>query len=68
MTAWEAWPVHAEISKRVAFPESLPIAFATCHADCRAAEFIVEGSTQECQMCGRHMFRQATKDYFSKEG
>jgi hypothetical protein len=48
------------------FPETLPIAYAVCRPDCRTEQFIVEGSTQECQRCGRVMFRTATKDYVRK--
>jgi hypothetical protein len=48
------------------FPETLPIAYAVCHPDCGTEQFIVEGSTQECQRCGRLMFRNATKEYVRK--
>lgn len=48
------------------FPETLPIAYAVCHPDCGTKEFIVEGSTQECQRCGRLMFRTAMKEYICK--
>jgi hypothetical protein len=48
------------------FPETLPIASAVCHPDCGTEQFIVEGSTQECQRCGRLMFRTAMKEYVRK--
>jgi hypothetical protein len=48
------------------FPETLSIAYAVCHPDCGTEQFIVEGSTQECQRCGRLMFRNATKEYIRK--
>jgi len=48
------------------FPEILPIAYAVCHPDCGTEQFIVEGSTQECQRCGRLMFRTAMREYVRK--
>jgi hypothetical protein len=45
------------------FPASLPIAYAVCHPECGTAEFIVEGSTQECQHCGGLLFRMETREY-----
>lgn len=45
------------------FPESLPIAFAVCDPECGRSEFIVEGSTQECQHCGSLMYRTETMEY-----
>jgi hypothetical protein len=47
----------------VEFPPSLPVAFAVCNADCGAREFVVDGSTQECQRCGALMFRVAVASY-----
>lgn len=49
------------------FPESIPVAHAVCHPHCGVAEFIVEGSTQECQHCGGHLFRTATCEYIRKK-
>ena len=48
------------------FPETVWVAFAICHPDCGTQELIVDGSTQECQRCGRLMFRAATQDYGRK--
>lgn len=45
------------------FPDTIPIAQATCHPECRTEEFIVDGSTQECQRCGGHLFRHDVKLY-----
>lgn len=45
------------------FPDRVYVAFAVCHPECGVEEFIVEGSTQECQYCGGHMFRQETREY-----
>jgi hypothetical protein len=47
----------------VAFPEMMPIAFAVCHSACGTGEFIVDGSTQECQHCGSLMFRTKVATY-----
>ncbi len=45
------------------FPEAIDVAFAVCHPTCATREFIVEGSTQECQRCGALLFRQETMKY-----
>ena len=50
------------------FPEEVCVAFAVCHPDCGTQELIVDGSTQECQRCGRLMFRVETEDYVKKTG
>ena len=64
---WEAdGSFDTIIEARATFPETLFVAFATCHVDCGAAEFIVEGSTQECQRCGRLPFRHTSKEYAIK--
>ena len=47
----------------VTFPITLPVAYAVCHPECGTAEFIVEGSTQECQRCGGSLFRMETREY-----
>ena len=47
----------------IEFPDRLPVAFAVCHPECGRAEFVVEGSTQECQSCGGLMFRKETAWY-----
>jgi hypothetical protein len=66
--AWEAdGSLNTIMEAQAAFPETLFVAFATCHVDCGAAEFIVEGSTQECQRCGRLLFRHTTKEYTIKD-
>jgi hypothetical protein len=45
------------------FPADVHVAFAVCHPGCGVQEFIVDGSTQECQRCGRLMFRIASSKY-----
>lgn len=45
------------------FPERVYLAYAVCHPDCGAEQVIVEGGTQECQRCGRLMFRLESKAY-----
>jgi hypothetical protein len=45
------------------FPTSLAVAYAVCHPECGAREFIVDGSTQECQRCGGLLFRTETREY-----
>lgn len=46
-----------------AFPDRIHIAFAVCHPECGAAEFIVDGNTQKCQYCGGTMFRLEVHEY-----
>jgi len=48
------------------FPETIHIAYAVCHPDCGTRELIVDGSTQECQRCGRLMFRTEVQEYEHK--
>jgi hypothetical protein len=48
-------------AENVTFPDRLSIAFAICK--CGIREFIVDGSTQECQTCGGLMFRTEVADY-----
>jgi hypothetical protein len=50
LASWEDEPLTSYPTDASAvFPDTLPIAFAVCHKDCGVREFIVEGSTQECQ-------------------
>jgi hypothetical protein len=48
------------------FPKTVAIAYAVCHPDCGTKELIVDGSTQECQRCGRLMFRTEIQKYERK--
>jgi hypothetical protein len=45
------------------FPDQVFVAFAVCHRDCGEEQLIVDGGTQECQRCGRNMFRVETICY-----
>jgi hypothetical protein len=45
----------------VEFPDRIHVTFAVC--PCGVREFIVDGSTQECQGCGSLMFRTETAEY-----
>ena len=47
----------------IEFPRELPIAFAVCGVKCGNRAFIVDGSTQVCDYCGRLMFRTEVKSY-----
>jgi hypothetical protein len=47
----------------VAFPEKIHISFAVCNQECGVREFIVDGSTQECQRCGDLMYRTDVAEY-----
>ena len=50
-------------AKHVEFPELIYVAFAVCTRKCGIREFIVDGSTQRCQTCGKLMFRTETAKY-----
>src|SRR5215212_4970490 len=52
---------HVDDVQNVSFPDRLSIAFAVCK--CGVREFIVDGSTQECQTCGGLMFRTEVANY-----
>lgn len=56
-------PMDYPISKVETFPSVLPVAYAVCHPECGISEFIVDGSTQECQNCGGTMYRTAVASY-----
>lgn len=51
----------------VEFPESVHIAYAVCTKKCGVREFIVDGSTQRCQTCGKLMFRTDVSEYKLKK-
>lgn len=60
---WNEEPMDYPEASKVVFPERIAIAHAVCHPDCGAVEFIVDGSSQECEHCGRHLFRTETAEY-----
>jgi hypothetical protein len=63
---WQQEPMdYPEVTAH--FPKTIHIAYAVCHPDCGAMELIVDGSTQECQWCGRSMFRTAVQEYERKD-
>jgi hypothetical protein len=45
------------------FPPEIHIAYAVCGRECGNREFIVDGSTQVCQSCGKLMFRTVVQKY-----
>ena len=63
LARWHAEPMDYPILNNIDFPERLTVAHAVCHPECGAKEFIVEGSTQECQYCGGLMFRTKNAEY-----
>ena len=60
---WESDRADYPDPSGVAFPKHIHIAFAVCNKECGRAEFIVDGSTQECQACGSLMFRTQLAKY-----
>ena len=51
------------IDEEVIFPNEINIAFAVCSKECGNIEFIVDGSSQLCQYCGKMLFRTTIKKY-----
>jgi hypothetical protein len=49
--------------KNVNFPHEIHIAYAVCGKSCGNREFIVDGSSQVCQYCGKLMYRTKVKKY-----
>lgn len=47
----------------IEFPNDIYIAFAVSTKDCGNSEFIVDGSTQICDVCGKTMFRTIVRRY-----
>ena len=66
LARWNAEPMDYPPPSKV-FPSEVLIASATCHPECGAQEFIVDGSTQECQRCGGLMFRHSVASYSRKD-
>jgi len=60
---WEADGGNYPDPGEVTFPENIHISFAVCNQECGIREFIVDGSTQECQRCGDLMFRTDVAEY-----
>ena len=60
---WHREPNDYPEPHKMDFPATIHIAYAVCHPDCGTREFIVDGSTQECQTCGSLMFRTEVKKY-----
>lgn len=63
LARWGQEPLDYPEPGEITFPAALSVAYAVCHPDCGAREFIVDGSTQACQHCGGHLFRTEVRDY-----
>ena len=62
----ESYPLDKYIEvddSKVDFPNDICIAYAVCSKECGNVEFIVDGSSQVCQYCGKLLFRTAVKNY-----
>lgn len=67
---FSSYPLDQYIKIReddISFPEEIEISLAVCSEKCGNIEFIVDGSSQVCQYCGKLMFRTATKTYAIKQ-
>ncbi len=51
----------------VKFPKEIYIAYAVCSKECDTRQFIVDGSTQICEYCGKSMFRTEVRKYVLAE-
>lgn len=47
----------------VGFPAEVWVAYAVCTHECGNKQFIIDGSTQICDCCGRVMFRTLVRRY-----
>jgi hypothetical protein len=56
-------PMDYPAPTAIYFPPEMPVAYAVCHPECGADQFIVDGSTQECQRCGGLLFRTEVRTY-----
>lgn len=56
-------PFNYDECQNVDFPKEIFVAYAVCHPECGVKEFIVDGSTQRCQLCGGTMFRTEVMKY-----
>lgn len=54
---------YQEEPKDICFPKEIFISFAVCSKECGNSEFIVDGSTQICEYCGKNMFRTEVRKY-----
>jgi hypothetical protein len=63
LATWEADAQDYPDPGTVSFPAEVSVAYAVCHPECGRREFIVDGSTQECQHCGSLMFRTHVANY-----
>ena len=63
LARWHEEPLDYPDVSDITFPEIIAVAYAVCHPECGVAEFIVDGSTQECQQCGGLLFRSETTEY-----
>jgi hypothetical protein len=51
----------------VEFPKEIYVAYAVCPDSCGCREFIVDGSSQVCQYCGKLNFRTEVRKYILAE-
>ncbi|MBL4932367.1 hypothetical protein [Clostridium paridis] len=54
---------YIEEPEEIKFSKEIYIAYAVCSKQCGNVEFIVDGSSQVCQYCGKMMFRTEVKEY-----
>ena len=67
LARWHREPADYPDVAPPSFPIFVDVAYAVCHPECGAQEFIIEGSTQECQHCGGLLFRIDSRRYVLDE-
>jgi hypothetical protein len=67
-TEWEQYDLDEyPIVENVEFPKEIYIAYCVCGKSCGDNGFIVDGSSQVCQHCGKLNFRTEVKKYILSE-
>lgn len=63
---FESYPLNEYMTveeDQIIFPKEITVAYAVCSKECGNTEFIVDGSSQVCQYCGKSLFRVAVRKY-----
>lgn len=66
---WDAYELNEYPDvENIEFPKEINIAYAVCGKSCGCNDFIVDGSSQVCQYCGKLNFRTEVRKYVLVEG
>ena len=53
---------------KIRFADEIYITYAVCSKQCGHTEFLVDGSSQNCKICGKQLFRNAIYEYHLEDG